>query len=160
MTKNREVIIFPDSLEDIVNYIIYRTARILKLKFRKDMEASGMDLTQEQYFIMFKLWLKDGQSQTELSDNLFQDYPNITRILDNLEKKKYVKRSMDQTDRRKFRIFLTEKGKKLHQIYLKDAPKSRRDDYSNLKDEDLNTLKHILSVIEKNIVHKLNIDKS
>lgn len=155
MTKKRDQVIHPESLNDVINYIIYRTARILKMKFRRDMEDVGMNLTQEQYFIMFKLWQKDGQSQTELSDDIFRDNPNITRLLDNLEKKKYVQRIPDNADRRMFRICLTDKGKKLRQIYLKYAPVSRKGDYLTLTVDDLENLKRILRTIESNITNQI-----
>jgi DNA-binding MarR family transcriptional regulator len=90
----------------MINYQIYRIARLLRYKFQHDMRMVGLDMTQEQYFILFQLWQKDGQYQAELADDLFGDTPNITRILDVMEKKGFINRRSDPGDRRKYRVFL------------------------------------------------------
>ena len=140
------------TLDEIVNYLVYRSARILRYKFQKDMQAVGLDMTQEQYFILFKLWRKDGLYQAELADGLLGDSPNITRILDGMERKKMVGRRSDPEDRRKFRIFLAEEGRRIHRLYLRHAHRARLEDYSGLTDNDLLELKRILNRIENNIM--------
>jgi len=93
--SGRRKLIHAQALDQIVNYLVYRSARILRYKFQKDMQAVGLDMTQEQYFILFKLWRKDGQYQAELADDFLGDSPNITRILDGMERKKMVERRGD-----------------------------------------------------------------
>ena len=73
--------------------------------------AEGLDITPEQYFILYKLFIKDGVPQVQLADSAFGDFPNMTRILDGLEKKKLIRRQKDPKDRRKYLILLTEKGR-------------------------------------------------
>ena len=148
-------LIHVESLEDMINYQIYRIARLLRYKFQHDMRMVGLDITQEQYFILFQLWQKDGQYQAELADDLFGDTPNITRILDVMEKKGFINRRSDPGDRRKYRIFLAERGREVHKLYRIHAPKSRVLDYRALNDNDLNELKRILKTIENNITDQL-----
>lgn len=149
--KQRQLI-HAETLEHIVNYLIYRSARILRYKFQKDMQAVNLDMTQEQYFILFKLWRRDGQYQAELADDFLEDAPNITRILDGMERKKMVERRQDPDDRRKYRIFLASEGKRIHGLYLIHAHQTRLADYNGLSDKDLTELKRILNKIEKNIL--------
>jgi DNA-binding MarR family transcriptional regulator len=148
-------LIHVESLEDMINYQIYRIARLLRYKFQHDMRMVGLDMTQEQYFILFQLWQKDGQYQAELADDLFGDTPNITRILDVMEKKGFINRRSDPGDRRKYRVFLAERGREVHKLYRIHAPKSRVLDYRTLNDSDLNELKQILKTIENNITDQL-----
>ena len=54
--SGRRKLIHAQALDQIVNYLVYRSARILRYKFQKDMQAVGLDMTQEQYFILFQLW--------------------------------------------------------------------------------------------------------
>jgi DNA-binding MarR family transcriptional regulator len=150
-------LIHVELLEDMINYQIYRTARLLRYKFQHDMRIAGLDMTQEQYFILFQLWQKDGQYQTELADDLFGDTPNITRILDVMEKKGFITRRSDPEDRRKYRIFLAERGHEVHELYKIHAPKSRVLDYKKLNDNDLDELKRILKTIENNITDQLHL---
>ena len=144
-----------ESLEDIINYQIHRIARLLRYKFKWDMRIAGLDMTEPQYFIIFKLWKKDGQYQTELADDLFGDNSNITGILDVMERKGFVARRADPEDRRKFRIFLAEKGRQVHDLYKIHTPRSRTLDYKDLNDNDLDELKRILKTIERNIIEQL-----
>jgi DNA-binding MarR family transcriptional regulator len=157
--KNKKILIHAESLDDIINYLIYRIARLLRYKFQQDMQAVDLDMTQEQYFILFKLWQKDGQYQAELADGFLGDTPNITRILDVMEKKNYISRRSDSNDRRKCRIFVADKGWKIQSLYKIHAPKKRLADYKNLDDNDLAELKRILKTIEDNIIHQQNTSK-
>jgi len=157
--KNNKHLIHAVSLDDIINYLIYRIARLLRHKFQQDMKAVDLDMTQEQYFVLFKLWQKDGQYQAELADGFLGDTPNITRILDVMEKKNYITRRSDPNDRRKFRIFVADKGWEIQRLYEIHAPKSRIDDYRNLDDHDLAELKRILKIIEDNIISQQRAEK-
>ena len=154
MNKKKHLI-SAESLDDIINYLIYRIARLMRYKFQHDMQAVGLDMTQEQYFILFKLWQKDGQFQAELTDGLLADAPNITRILDVMQKKKLITRQIDPTDRRKYRIFVADQGRVIEKLYNIHAPKSRIADYKNLEDDDLAELRRILKIIEDNITTQL-----
>src|SRR5688572_15254749 len=95
------------SLDKAVAYKIQRTARLLRLHLIKFLQDAGTDITPEQWFILFRLHENEGQSQGELADKDLQDHPNITRMLDMLEKRQLVIRTADPQDRRKFLIFLT-----------------------------------------------------
>jgi DNA-binding MarR family transcriptional regulator len=152
----RRKLIRARTLDEIVNYLVYRSARILRYKFQKDMRAVGLNMTQEQYFILFKLWQKDGPYQAELEDGLLGDSPNITRILDGMEQKKMIERRSDPRDRRKLRIHLADEGRRIRRLYLKHAPRARLEDYSGLDDKDLSELKRILNRIESNIMGRDN----
>ena len=148
----RQKLICAQALDEVVNYLVYRSARILRYKFQKDMRAVGLDMTQEQYFILFRLWRKDGPYQAELEDGFLGDSPNITRILDGMERKRMVERRPDPEDRRKCRVFLAEEGRRIRRLYLKHVHGARLEDYAGLDDDDLSTLRRILRRIERNIL--------
>lgn len=145
-------LIFAQALDEVINYLVYRSARLLRYKFQKDMRAVGLDMTQEQYFILFKLWGKDGPYQAELADGFLGDSPNITRILDGMERKRMVERRPDPEDRRKCRVFLAEEGRRIHRLYLKHVHRARLEDYDGLDDDDLSELRRILGRIERNVL--------
>jgi len=155
--RSKSRLVQVETLEDMINYQVYRIARIMRYKFQHDMKIAGLDLTQEQYFILFRLWQKDGQYQTQLADDLFGDTPNMTRILDIMEKKGFITRQSDPEDRRKYHIYLAKGGHKIHDLYKAQAPKSRVLDYKRLDDPDLDNLKRIFKTIEANIIAQLRI---
>jgi DNA-binding MarR family transcriptional regulator len=86
-------------------------ARNLQRKF----VAANVNLTIEQWSVLYSLWRTDGQSQQELSNNTFKNKPSITRLIDNLEKLGLVERHAVKTDRRINKIFLSNAGKALQQ---------------------------------------------
>ena len=59
------------------------------------------------------LWKQDGTNQQELADKTFRDKSGMTYLIDNLVKRKMVKRVEDGCDRRNKLIYLTEEGKAL-----------------------------------------------
>jgi len=147
-------LIHAGSLDEIINFLIYRSARLLRYKFQRDMQEAGLDMTQEQYFLLFKLWARDGQYQAELSDDFLSDAPNITRILDGMERRRMIGRRSDPSDRRKSRIFLAREGLRARALYHRYVYDARRVDYQGLGDKDLRELRRILGIIENNILGK------
>lgn len=66
-----------------------------------------------QIMFLLELYYCDGVSQEELSSYLSIDGANTTRAIKKLEKEGYVVRKQDEKDRRKKRIYLTEKAIKM-----------------------------------------------
>ena len=63
-------------------------------------------------FLMI-LWQQDGLTLKELTHSLHLDKANTTRTIARLTKLGYVRKKKDENDGRAFRIYLTEKGRKL-----------------------------------------------
>jgi DNA-binding MarR family transcriptional regulator len=99
------------SIEKSTGFIIYRTALAMRGALQRVLKEQGFDITPEQYGILMLLREEEGMSQKEIGDVLFKDKPNISRMLDALERKRLILRQ--STDRRSFAIFLTEEGKRL-----------------------------------------------
>jgi DNA-binding MarR family transcriptional regulator len=83
---------------------------------QRTLKEHGFDITPEQYGILMLLREEAGLSQKEIGDVLFKDKPNISRMLDALERKGLILRQ--SADRRSFAIFLTGEGKKLAEDIL------------------------------------------
>ena len=69
-------------------------------RLQKNFRSAGLEITIEQWSVLYHLWKEDGLSQQELCNRTFRDKPSITRLIDNLEKQKLVKRVASPTDRR------------------------------------------------------------
>jgi DNA-binding MarR family transcriptional regulator len=98
-----------------IGYQINRTALRLKTELLKQFMEQGFDVTTEQWQVLNHLWKEDGLSQKQISQKSFKDYGNISRILDVLQRKGFVTRSVDQKDQRYYRIHLTDEGLALQQ---------------------------------------------
>lgn len=99
------------TVEKSIGFIIYRTALAMRATLQRTLKDKGLDITPEQYGILHVLREDEGLSQREIGNILFKDKPNVSRMLDALERKRLIFRQA--TDRRRYSIFLTEEGKKL-----------------------------------------------
>jgi DNA-binding MarR family transcriptional regulator len=101
--------------------------------------------------VLYHLWKNDGISQQELCNASFRDKPSITRLVDNLEKLKLVKRVPSQTDRRSNLIMLTEAAKKLQEKTMELAAKTLNEALEGVQASDVETAKKVLQQVYDNL---------
>lgn len=75
-----------------------------------ELTAKGLDLRFTQYLILKRLGLLGPMSATELARAVELDGGAMTRQLDQLERKGYLRRRPHEQDRRALRIELTTEG--------------------------------------------------
>lgn len=143
-----------ERIDEAFGYLIYRAARVLRYGLLRMFKENGFDLTPEQWFVLTRLWEQDRQSQGDLGDRIFNDRPNMNRIINSMEKKKLVVRQPDSQDGRRHLIALTEKGKALRMKLWPIVIEERQKIYKGLDDDDLKTMKKILSVLESNYLQR------
>jgi MarR family 2-MHQ and catechol resistance regulon transcriptional repressor len=68
-------------------------------------------LSESQFSVLEALYHLGPMYQRELSDKLLRSPGNTTMVIDNLEKRNYVKRERGEIDRRHYIIHLTFEGK-------------------------------------------------
>src|SRR5215510_897779 len=105
---------------ELYSFITGKASTAIARRLQKKFNTAGLNITIEQWSVLYHLWKEDGKSQQELCVRTFRDKPSITRLIDNLEKQKLVKRVASKTDRRINLVCLTEAGKnlQLHTIDL------------------------------------------
>lgn len=139
------------SIDKATAYQVHKTSRMLRVHLMSFFKNYGYDLSPEQWFLMFRLHEKEGQTQTELTDRELADYPNVTRLLDALEKKKFIERRPDPEDRRKSLIFLQAEGREFLETILQKLPAERKRVYRGINEKDMETFNRVLGNIQKNI---------
>jgi DNA-binding MarR family transcriptional regulator len=100
-------------LNDYIGFIFNNASRKLN-QFAVSFFKS-FDITPEQAGVIRRLGEQEGISQKELSIRMAKDQTNITRLLDQLERKELIERNPNKEDRRSFLIHLTGKGKEMHE---------------------------------------------
>ncbi|MNZ72389.1 HTH-type transcriptional regulator MhqR [compost metagenome] len=98
-------------LNQSIGYLISNTGRKLNQVLQKLFHET--DVTPEQWSLLLCLEQRDGISHKELARRTGKDPANITRLLDQLERKKHVRRSFNPSDRRSQLLYITESGKSL-----------------------------------------------
>jgi MarR family 2-MHQ and catechol resistance regulon transcriptional repressor len=71
------------------------------------------DLTESQFGVLETLHHLGPQCQSTVSSKLLKSSGNITLVVDNLEKRGFIKRVKNEEDRRVTMIHLTDQGEKL-----------------------------------------------
>jgi DNA-binding MarR family transcriptional regulator len=138
------------SIEKSIGFIIYRTALAMRSALQRTLKEHEFDITPEQYGILMLLREEEGLSQKEIGDVLFKDKPNISRMLDTLERKGLILRR--PTDRRSYAIFLTGEGKKLAEDILPIKLQLEQKAINGVLGREKEILESIINKIYKNIL--------
>ena len=133
-----------ESLEEEVFLGIQRTAALLLREVAKELEAH--DLTPAQYNTLRILRgaLPDALTCGDIGERLVSPGPDVTRLLDRLEKHGLVQRLRDEQDRRVVRARITEKGLALLEEIDKPVDGVLREALGHLGVKDLRKLCDLL----------------
>jgi MarR family transcriptional regulator for hemolysin len=122
-----------------------------KLNYSLLLRFKPFDITPEQWVVLCKLADKDGISQKELSVLTEKDQPTLTRILDCLDKKQWIRREANAQDRRSFLVTITKEGRKLQEELIHIEQELLGQVMKDISDEQFQQLKIILASISKSI---------
>lgn len=139
------------TLENATAYKIHRMARLLRVHLNQTFQQLGLEISLEQWFILFRLHERPKRSQSELADKDLNDHPNITRMIDSLEKRKLVMREADPEDRRRHLISLTKSGQQLMQEVLPAVVEVRQLVFAGISQQEVDVMLSTMEKIEKNI---------
>ncbi|MDQ6813890.1 MAG: MarR family transcriptional regulator [Bacteroidota bacterium] len=120
-------------------------------RLQKNFKQAGIEITIEQWSVLYHLWKQDGLSQQELCIQSFRDKPSITRLVDNLEKLRLVKRVPSKADRRINLIYLTETSKKLQEDTIELANNTLNEALQAVSNSDIETCKAVLQKVYDNL---------
>ncbi len=141
-------------LDQTITYQVYRSGRLLRHYLQQKLKIDEAQLTPEQFYILLRLYMKDGQTQRELADRILNDHPNITRLIDKLEKIAYVRRTADPNDRRSFLIFISARGRAFCESRLPLIQQERKKIHKGLTNQDIKKFQSILRRIEANLMEQ------
>jgi len=134
-----------------VGFLIERSYRITKLAFIKAFQKLDIDMTPNQYILMDIIQQSEGATQRELTYQTFKDPPTVSRIIENMVKKGWVKRVQAEDDRRKTLISLTETGESLLKQCASEIEELRRTTWHNLSEADYENFKRIMEQLFHNL---------
>ncbi len=132
--------------------MIHRTRMI----FLND-KIGNMDITAGQFPFIIVLSNEEGISQEELAAYFHIDKGTVARALRKLEDKEYLFRKVDSLNRRRYLIYLTEKGRKAVPTVINIEKEWENSICSKFSKEDYNNLFDILKGLAVNSLE--NVDK-
>jgi DNA-binding MarR family transcriptional regulator len=99
------------TLQTSILYHIHRISARGRNVMTKALRPWG--ITAEQLILLKSAYENEGLTQRHLAQESLKDAPNTTRLIDKLESAGLLVRKQDMRDRRSYRIFTTEKGRRL-----------------------------------------------
>ena len=124
---------------------IMRASNLLVDDLKNTLKNYPINATE--FSVMEFLYSKGEKSIQEIRDRILLASGSATYVVDNLERKEYVRRIVNQNDRRVTYIKLTEAGKDLINDIFPTHKKNTKKIFNDLTNGELITLKEILKKI-------------
>lgn len=141
-----------EKLENNVLYILDKAFRSYHQYAQQQVKKNGYDITIDQWLVLKTALEHPHLSQKQLSNVLYKDNASITRIIQNLEKKGYLKTSQNPADRRRSILKTTEKGRTITIQVNNIALQNRAHALNGIESCDIQQLRCILQQIISNTI--------
>ena len=136
---------------ELYRFITGKASTAIARRLQKNFKQSTVDITIEQWSVLYHLWKEDGLSQQQLCDATFRDKPSITRLVDNLEKLKLVKRIAHKGDRRINKIYLTKEAQDLEGQTMLVANQTLNEALEGVTNGQIEIAKEVLQKVYDNL---------
>ncbi len=136
---------------ELYSFITGMASTAVARRLQKNFKHAEIDITIEQWSVLYHLWKEDGMSQQELCIRTFRDKPSITRLVDNLEKLKMVKRVASKEDRRINLIYLTDAARQLQDTTMEMANQTLNEALEGVSAADIELCKSVLAQVYENL---------
>lgn len=120
-------------------------------RLQKNFRNAGLEITIEQWSVLYHLWKEDCLSQQELCNRTFRDKPSITRLIDNLEKQKLVRRIPSKSDRRINLVCLTDAAQALQSQTIDLANQTMNEALIGVNKEEIEVVKQVFQRVYDNL---------
>lgn len=118
---------------------------------------SNLDITPEQFSVLHVLVENGCLYQRQISALTLKDRPNISRILNILEKMGYVSKTPDVNKRKIVKINITQDGIDLYNKAVPTILNVWHETVEGISEEELDILNNVLEKINKNLLPRVNI---
>lgn len=136
---------------ELYSFITGKASTAIARRLQKKFNTANLNLTIEQWSVLYHLWKQEGISQQELCNATFRDKPSITRLVDNLEKQNLVKRVPSETDRRINLIYLTKQAQKLQEESMALAEETLNEALETVPADKIDVCKEVLQIVYDNL---------
>jgi DNA-binding MarR family transcriptional regulator len=136
---------------ELYSFITGKASTAIARRLQKKFNQAGLNLTIEQWSVLYHLWKEDGRSQQQLCNATFRDKPSITRLVDNMEKLNLVKRVPSEHDRRINLIYLTKQAQKMEEETMQLADQTLSEALKTVPADRIDICKEVLQIVYDNL---------
>lgn len=139
-----------EKIDEILFYTLEKSIKVYRKFAQSQITNKGFDITIDQWLILKTLQENKQLSQNQIAELVFKDVASLTRILELLVKKNFVKRKISVTDRRKFDLVITETGNLMIKNIYPIIIENRKLALKGLNKENITKLKSLLEKMISN----------
>lgn len=132
-------------------------ARLMRTVF--DRRVKSLELTRPQWLALVRLKRRPGASQSELADMMEIERAPCGKIVDRMEERGWVERRPDPLDRRINRIYLTDRGERVHAAIQPIARQTVSDSLDDLTAAEQDELNKLMSIIKARLLALVENDE-
>lgn len=140
-----------DLPSETVFHTIESTIKEYRKFSQKNISTVIEDMTIDQGMVLLFLNEYPELTQKEIAVLVFRDNSSMTRMINTMVQKKYLSRSMNDQDRRRFKLEITSKGKEVLTTLPSIIQNNRKSSLAGITKNELNQLGTILGKIKSNI---------
>lgn len=130
---------------------IVSTAILIKVLTLRCFCQYDFEITPEQFVILDTIFKNKEIYQRQIGELIGKDRANVTRLLNILEEKKLITKTISSNGRQINKILITQKGKDLRNKIEPIINKVRKAYLDNISQEELLNCFHTLNKIKNNI---------
>ncbi|MGZ8983835.1 MAG: MarR family winged helix-turn-helix transcriptional regulator [Methylotenera sp.] len=138
--------------QDNLGFLVSDVARLLRRNFQQRLEGSLLTFAQAR--LLVHVSRREGVRQIDLADFLEIQPITLARLIDQLESAGLVERRPDQTDRRAYKIYLSNAAEP-HLLLIENiAAELRSDAFQGLDDQEAAIVTFALQKIAGNLASR------
>lgn len=134
-------------------YSIEKAIKVYRQFAQRRINAEGIDITVDQLLILRAIQDHASITQKQIAEMVFKDYASVTRIIELLVRKEYLKREMHTQDRRRFVLTFTQAGKHVLTRLDPIVANYRKDALNGITNNEEEMLQKLLLKIASNCQH-------
>jgi len=135
-----------------VFYIIERTIKEYRKYAQNNISSKVIDVTVDQALLLFFLEKHPELSQKEIASLVFKDEASVTRMINLMVTKGYIKRSINEENRRRYKLIITAVGAKILSDLAPIISNNRKKALQGVSEEELIQMETTLNKIISNCI--------
>jgi len=121
---------------NILNSYIKLVRAFESISSRLYMKLDKEGLTESQFYLLDVLYHCGPMNQKELGKKIFRSEGNITMVVNNLERRKLIKKKQNPDDKRIYIIKLKTEGKELYEKVFPKFLKAMMREFEGIKEKE------------------------
>jgi len=138
-----------DSPRRLAYLALVSASEVLVEQFRRLFQAHGLTLTQFNVLRLLITGHPDGETCSALRDGLLHRVPDVTRLVDRMERSGLVLRKRSEQDRRVVYVQITPEGQRRAEALYPAVTQLHERQFADLSDDELVDLERMLRIAER-----------